>query len=112
MVFLLQVTRTIKKGCVRISATQPQNVELAALARLENPIDLLWKKCCNQSGAFILDLIFFILVGNKDIHERLDEFEFRSSPLLAMELAALVRLKNIDTQVFSSIFLYPFKTCR
>ena len=46
--------------------------ELSALSRLKN--------CCKMlchSSAFIFDRIFFILAGNKDIHNISDEFEIR-----------------------------------
>ena len=35
------------------------------------------EKCCHNS-TFIYDLLFFILVGNKDVHNSLDGFEFLS----------------------------------
>ena len=52
----------------------------------------------------IFDLIFFILVGNKDMHKSLDEFGFRpeSTTDSYMELAALEGLK-----VYPSFF-QPF----
>ena len=34
-------------------------------------------KCCDHSSTFIFDRIFFILAGNKDIHNISDEFEIR-----------------------------------
>ena len=34
--------------------------------------------CCQYSGAFILNLILFILAGNEDNYKSLDEFEFWS----------------------------------
>ena len=38
--------------------------------------------------------ILFILAGNDDMHESLEEFEIRRVKLLAAELAALERLKK------------------
>ena len=38
------------------------------------------EKSCEHSSAFIFNWIFFILAGNQDMHERLDEFEFRQDP--------------------------------
>ena len=50
----------------------PWTAELAALDRLKKiPIGLLW--------AF-LDRILFILAGNDNIHEGLDEFEIQPDP--------------------------------
>ena len=40
-------------------------------------INLYWEKCCELSSTCIYDQIFFILAGNRDIHESLDEFEFQ-----------------------------------
>ena len=39
-------------------------------------LDLQWEKCCEHSSAFIFDWIFFIVAGNRDMHIRLDGFEF------------------------------------
>ena len=39
-----------------------------------------WKmavKCCEHSSTYIFDRIFFILLGNKDSHVILNEFEIR-----------------------------------
>ena len=33
--------------------------------------------CFDRSSAFMFELIFFFLAGNKDNHKKLDEFEFR-----------------------------------
>ena len=41
------------------------------------PIDLQWGKSCEHSSSFIFDLINLILAVMEDIHESLDEFEFR-----------------------------------
>ena len=38
--------------------------------------------CCDHSSAFIFDLIFFILAGNKVNHKSLDEFEIRAKQIL------------------------------
>ena len=42
-------------------------------------IYLYWEKC-DRSSAIISDRIFFFLAGIKDIHKRLDEFQFRHDP--------------------------------
>ena len=46
------------------------------------PIDLLWKKCCQQDSAFTFDWIFFKFTGNQDSHKISGEFEFRPDPML------------------------------
>ena len=46
-------------------------------------------------GSFsYLQVIILILVGNKDMHESLDEFKFGQIPLPTPELSAFARLKN------------------
>ena len=47
----------------------PWTAELAALGPLEIS--------CEHSSTFIFNWIFFILAGNEDMHESLDEFKFR-----------------------------------
>ena len=54
-------------------------VQLAALVSGIITIDLHLEQCYDHSSTFIFDLIF-ILVGNKDMHKSLDEFEFGSDP--------------------------------
>ena len=76
-------------------------MELAALERLK--INL---KYCNHSGAFSFDWIFFTHAGNKDIHKRLDEFEFCQIPPLITELAAPEYLKH-QCLHFSSVTIDP-----
>ena len=71
----LQVTRTCMKALMSSNFGQipTPTPELSALARLKNCCI-----CCVQSSPFIFDQIFFILAGNKDIHNISDEFEIRS----------------------------------
>ena len=47
----------------------PLTTELAALERLKNR--------CHHVISVDIDLIFFKLAGNKDMHNIMDEFEFR-----------------------------------
>ena len=53
----------------------PPTAELAALERLKKiPTGLLlWEKRCLQFFSAVLDRILFMLVGNDNIHESLDE---------------------------------------
>ena len=54
--------------------------ELAALERLKKyPWLIMGKRCLHFFSAF-LDWILFILAGNDNIHESLDEFEIRPDP--------------------------------
>ena len=53
----------------------PRTVELAALERLKNPHRLIMGKRCRHFFSAVLDWILFILAGNGNIHESLDELE-------------------------------------
>ena len=54
----------------------PQTAELVALERLKkNPHRLIMGKGCLHFFSAVLDRILFILAGNDNIHESLDEFE-------------------------------------
>ena len=66
--------------------------ELAALERLKN-------RCCHFFSVAI-DQIHFKFVGNEDMHNILNKFEFRQIGLPTTGLSALERLKNtpIDLQ--------------
>ena len=54
--------------------------ELAALERLKKPHRLIMGKQCCHFFSSVLDRIHFILAGNDDIHESLDEFEIWPDP--------------------------------
>ena len=58
----------------------PPTVELAALKRLKNPNKLIMGKICLYFFSAVLDWILFILAGNNNIHESLDEFEIQLDP--------------------------------
>ena len=59
----------------KFSQIRPRTAELAALEHLKNPHRLIMgKRCCHFFSA-VLGRIHFILAGNDDIHEGLDEFE-------------------------------------
>ena len=65
----------------KFSQIRPRTVELAALERLKKiPIDLKWEKRCCHFFSADLDRIHFILAGNDDIHESLDEFKIWPDP--------------------------------
>ena len=55
----------------------PLTEELAALERQKNPHRLIMGKTMSPLFSAVLDRILFILAGNDNIHESLDEFEIR-----------------------------------
>ena len=55
----------------------PPTVELTALERLKNPIGLNGKNDVSNFLSAVIGRILFILAGNDNIHESLDEFEIR-----------------------------------
>ena len=58
----------------------PPTEELAALERLKKiPIGSYWEKLCLLFFSAVLDRILFMLAGNDNIHESLDEFEIQSN---------------------------------
>ena len=62
----------------------PPTAELAALERLKKiPIGLEWEKRCLLVFSAVLDRILFMLAGNDNIHESLDEFEVQSDLIRA-----------------------------
>ena len=63
--------RTYIKACMSLNFRQipPLTTELAALERLKNR--------CHHVIAVDIDPIFFKLAGNKDMHNIMNEFEFR-----------------------------------
>ena len=67
----LQVMRTYIKACMSLNFGQipPLSTELAALERLKNR--------CYHVISVDIDPIFFKLAGNKDMHNIMNEFEFR-----------------------------------
>ena len=71
-------------------------------------IDFNGRKCCCHSSTFIFDLIFFILIGNKDMHKSLDEFEFRSDPTTDYGVSCPLVSENIVSPGFSSILIQIF----
>ena len=78
----LQVTMTCLRARTssNFSLIVPPTADLAALERLKNPPRLIMGKRCLHLFSAVLDRILFILVGNDDIHESLDEFEIRPNP--------------------------------
>ena len=84
----LQVTRTCMKAWMSLNFGQipPPTPELSALARL--------KKCCEHSGAYIFDWIFFIFSGNEDNQQVWTEFEFCQIGPRDTELYPLIDVRN------------------
>ena len=67
----LQVVRTYIKAYTSLNFGQipPLTMELASLERLKN--------LCHHVISVDIDPIFFKLAGNKDMHNIMNEFEFR-----------------------------------
>ena len=87
----------------------PPTVELAALERRKKiSIGLLWEKPCLLFFFTVLDWILFILAGNDNIHDSLEEFEIKSNLIRDTELAALEQLKKFMLPLFliSQLWLY------
>ena len=59
---------------------QPDRTTDCGVSCPKIPIDLKWEKWCCHFFSAVLDRIHFILAGNDDIHESLDEFEFWPDP--------------------------------
>ena len=80
--------RTYIKAYMSLNLGQipPLTMELAALERLKNR--------CHHVISVDVDPIFFKLAGNKDMHNIINEFEFRPDRPPTTELAALERLRN------------------
>ena len=60
---------------LNFSLIGPPTAELAALECLKNPHRLIIGKGCLHFFSAVLDRILFILAGNDNIHESLEEFE-------------------------------------
>ena len=59
----------------------PPTAELDAPERLKKiPIGLKWEKRCLLFFSAVLDRMLFMLTGNDNIHESLDEFDIRQDP--------------------------------
>ena len=71
---------------LNIGQITPLTTELAALERLKNR--------CHHVISIDIDPIFFKLAGKKDMHNIMNEFEFRPDRTTTTELAALERLRN------------------
>ena len=71
----------------------PDRIGTLVSMATDNSHTVIMGKICQHSSAFIFDRIFFILAGNKNIHNISDEFEIR--PDRTKELAALERMKKI-----------------
>ena len=63
---------------------------------------------CDHFSSFILYLIFFILVGDQNIHTRKSAVNFGEIQPLTMQLVALERLKNIVSPGFLFLFIQIF----
>ena len=75
----LQIRKTniISLMSSKFDTIRPRTAELAACERLKNYHRVIMGEMLLHSRAFIFDWIFFILAGNKDNHNSLNEFEFQ-----------------------------------
>ena len=64
----------------KFSQFRQPTAEIAALERLKKSLDLKWEKRCCHFFSAVADRIYFILAGNDDTHESLNEFEIWPNP--------------------------------
>ena len=65
----------------------PLTAELAALERLKkSPSAYNWKKRCLHFFSAVLGRILFILAGNDNIHESLDECDIRPDSTIGLHV--------------------------
>ena len=87
--------------------------ELAALERLKNPHRLITGKRCLHFFSAFLNRILFILAGNDNLHESLDEFEIWPNPIAGSMVTDRVMMEKMVSPLFLSCFSsVPFHTCR
>ena len=101
----LQVVRTYIKAYTSLNfgKVPPLTTALAALERLKNR--------CHHVISVDIDLIFFKLADNKDMHNIMNEFEFRPDRPLTTELAALERLRNTPIDLIMEKMVFPLFLC-
>ena len=115
----LQVTRTAIKAWMglKISKIERGSMELAALEDLKkspytcngsNVVSTLMLSFLDGSSSFLQGQLFFILVGNQDIHKSMDEFEFGQISSLTMELSALASEKYSFTRFPPQVLFRSF----
>ena len=96
----------------KFSQIRSPTAKLAALERLKTPHRLILRKTvlplflgCSWSN--------FILAGNDDIHESLDEMEFGKIRLLVSMATDRILMEKTVLSLFLGCFLSnPFHTCR
>ena len=97
--------RTYIKAYMSLNFGQipPLTTELAALECLKNR--------CHHVISVDIDPIFFKLAGNKDMHNIMNEFEFRPDRTPTTELAALERLRNTPLDLIMGKMVFPLFLC-
>ena len=100
----LQVMRTYIKAYMSLNFGQipPLTAELAALERLKNR--------CYHVISVDIDSIFFKLAGNKNMHNIMNEFEFRPDRTTDYR-AALERLRNTPIDLIMGKMVFPLFLC-
>ena len=81
----------------------PLTTELAALECLKNR--------CHHVIPVVIDPIFFKLAGYKDMHDIMNEFEFRPDWTTDAELAALERLRHTPIDLIMGKMVFPLFLC-
>ena len=91
----------------------PPTAELAALERLKNSHRLIMGKTMSPLFLGFFDRILFILAGNDNIHESLNEFEIWPDPTTGFHgnIQGYDRKKTVTVSTFSRLFyICPFHT--
>ena len=101
----LQVVRTYIKAYMSLNFGQipPLTTEKAALECLKNR--------CHHVISVDIDPIFFKHAGNKDMHNIMNEFEFRPVGPPTTDLAALERLRNNPIDLIMGKMVFPLFVC-
>ena len=81
----------------------PLTTELAALERLKNR--------CHHVISVDIDPIFFKLAGNKDMHNIMNEFEFRPDRTTDYGVSSLERLRNTPIDLIMGKMVFPLFLC-
>ena len=101
----LQVMRTYIKAYMSLNFAQipPLTTELAALERLKNR--------CHHVISVDIDPIFFKLAGNKDMHNIMNEFEFRPDRTTDYGVSCPRASKKYPHRLIMGEMMFPFFLC-
>ena len=101
----LQVMRTYLKAYMSLDFGQvtPLTTELAALERLKNR--------CHHVISVDIDPIFFKLAGNKDMHNIMNEFEFRPDRTTDYGVSCPWACKKYPHRLIMGKMVFPLFLC-